>query len=486
MGITLPAMAGDGKDATALTAVYSESALKATAVSYSQDMTTVTFRVVADREEDINVGRDIALVDDNGVRHRVLNAKGIDLGTTYSLRAGQDMTFDIGFEPVARTGKALDVMQDGRLTILGLHEAGTKLDIPMMDYKLRASMPITGRTVTVEGMVHGAKGRKTTVCLQYVKPEGLGVGYEHPAEVSADGHFNISYTMYAPQRVLIYTYGDIRMSTTQYISPDDAVRIDIYPDSIIECRTSATDIKTDRLTALPGVGVDSKYRANLRNGIITNTDTDTSASYTPFSSISYAEQHQQLMEAYRQQEEMVRYVRWRCRLNDDEASIYTCQLHDRLATILMSTDERAANMYEEAATEEVKKEYLPATLRDTYDYLKLIPADDPTFILIDSNIPTQLAQVKMLTDCYKQVPQESAHWCTEVMKLQVQALQSVTGWTPDTFMSQLTQLSLLNHIQTQYKQQMKTSGDELYTYLRHHLTDAYCRSVLDEMKAVAD
>ena len=467
--------------------LYSCSKINVTEIEYSSNATVLTFGLTDLSIKQLSVGQDIMIVDDHGVQHKAVEAIGIKFDSLYQPKPDSKMHFKIKFDPVATSNLALDIIENGRITILGLHDEECTLSILQAHEQNSISglqtEPIGAREVIVEGMIHGYDNftSSTKVAIQYVPPTGIGNPSQNYTDIDSDGHFMTKLVMYNPQIVYIYTINmpdNNRVEGKVYIKPGEKVHIDLYKDKGIERNNADNSMDISRLRQFPIFVPNSQYRLNLYNGRITNPSNGVSTDYTSFSIMNYEEQRNKLATDYKEALKCAEYIVWHYQLTSIEAVIYTIQVHEAFCSLLLSTEISAGNRYEEAQTNEEKRQYAPSATYEAYGFLKLVPQDETAFSLINTNIPEMIPSLKPMKDCYDQVAMDDPKWCLKVLQLQIDILYKMTEWKEESFITQMTMVELARHLSIFFEDQFEISGNDMCRWLQEQLLDPYCRSLL--------
>ena len=473
-------------------ALFSCSKLIATEISYSPIVTEVTFKVVCPSVTQIVVDHGIMIVDDHGGRHHAVDAIGLKFDSIYTLMPNTEMVFIIKFNPVSKVNKALDVIEGGKFTILGLHDADKPVILPhkyaFKNNPKHLTKPIDSKEVVVEGKIHGSSSSilSKRVAVQYVPPKGLGNPSQNYTDIDSAGYFLTKFMMHAPQIVYVYTVntsGHNRIEGNVFIRPGEKVHLDLYEDLGVKRNIVSGIPSVDSICVFPKFVPNMKYRANLQNGRVTDTGTGVSTAYTPFGIYSYKDQKELLLEEYKRNMIIVDYICWHCGLSPQEKSLYACSFHEHYIDLLLQTELVAANYYNEASTDEGEKIYCSALAIEEYEYLKYLPAEDPTFIYYYSNssIPSLLLSLPPLRNCESSTPKTDVHWCIKTIKRQRKIIKKITGWNQNSFMAQATLMESFIRFKDVYPNQFNSSRKELYDWMNRMITDTYCNSWLQKI-----
>jgi len=458
--------------------------LDVTQISYTPEHTTITFRSNDQHRYQSVIGRDIALVDDKGVKHNAITINGQAFDSDYTIPADTMIELSIGFTPVNASNKALDLNQGKKSLILGMHDGTETLVLPNAEISGYALAPIKGKMVNIEIVLQGYEGNgdDVNVIVQYQAPTGYRDKTHHSAQITEAGHFHTSFVMYAPEILFVHSLGVRQQHSNVLVSPGDDVLIDMNEDGTVHVsrQSDNTDYTTMLKDGVPSWGsIDHKYLDNLSGMGSLDPSTGIITEHKPFSKISYEKQRQILAEEYNKALERARYIVWHYSLSQFHSGLYMAQLHDAFCMALISTEGAAANAYDRAISPEERIRYELSTRIEAYDFLKNIPQDETAFTLIKASIPGMIAGIRPISECANTVSENVEHWCTTVLEKQMEELCKMTGWDKKSYMAQLTLVCLLENMTVFHNMVFTTSKAEVYDWVMGILSDSYCRSLVD-------
>lgn len=457
---------------TNVATIVPSTELEVTGINYTPDTTFIDFRTTGASSSEFTFGSDVLLVDDNGIEHTLICTKGIETNVKYNLEGTAPLQFTACFTTVNASNKALDMKQNGRFTILGIHESG-RLNVPETKNSGFVSKAFDGKSVNVDIVLHGydGDGEDVKIFVQYTPPTGYHADPHNQAEMDSDRHFRTNFVMYNPERLLVYTMGARQQNARIFMSPGDSIHIDMYEDGRSEW--SGASIVLDKMPEdLPQIGKSlSKYNDNL--SYVTEDN-------LPFRSIGYSEQKSELEELYAKELEQIAYIVWRFKFSPLQAALATMSVHDKFCGELYSTQLHAIEMYETyAKSDEERAIYAPSLEPGSYRYLSHVPQNEKAYILKFMTIPGQVSCIGIFEKCLEQIPDDDEHWCRTAIEKQLDMLHQMSGWDKNSFMTQLTLVELVERMSGLHRDKFQTSGEDLHQWLKQELSDPYCISAME-------
>ena len=407
-----------------------------TSIDYGKKSTTIYFTTSRHLEQPFIIRPNIFIVGDDGLCRHAKSVHGIEFGKEYTLGNGRSMSFSIEFESVGTSNKVLDVRAPGNFSIFGLHAQVFELEVPRTegnipsvesDYSL-----FEKRDVEIEGVLHDPdKELGDVVQINYIAPLNQpNQRNSQSAKIDADGHFQMTFPMYAPQTLWFlqpYKHGFIG---PVYARPGDNLVIELFDPY------TRTDIMVDnrngyetcnKLSYVPSYSFDTnKYLSNMRSSSL-------------FLRSSYSEQYDNLLTEYRQALDFAAYVCWHYQLSPYETSLYLGDILSRYIQWLLMTDNAAWNESRYAQSSVKRQQYTDIVNKMDYSYLRWLDPDSPILAVIDDMImvPSLLYQTALMQNCINQVKVDDADRLQKVIDMQKDALERVAGWKGQTLMLEL-------------------------------------------------
>ncbi|MBQ8675443.1 MAG: hypothetical protein IJ557_03560 [Bacteroidaceae bacterium] len=407
-----------------------------TSIDYGKKSTTVYFSTSRHLEQPLTIRPNIFIVGDDGLCRHAKNVHGIEFGKEYILGNGRSMSFSIEFESVGISNKVLDVRAPGIFSIFGLHAQDFKLTVPRAEGNIP---PVESdysffemRDVEIEGTFHDpGKELGDVVQINYIAPRNLpNQRNSQSAKVDADGHFRITFPMYAPQVLWFLQpykhgfYGPI------YARPGDKLSVELfdsYVRSDIVLNNMSGHDTYGKLGYAPSYGFDTnKYLSNIQSS-------------SRFTRSSYREQYDNLMAEYRMALDFADYVCWHYQLSSYETALVLGEVHSQYIQWLLMTDNAAWDETRSAQLSFKRQQYTEIVDRMDYSYLKNIDPNSTILATVQGMImiPSLLYQTALIQQCISQVKSDDADRLQKVIDMQKEALERVAGWKGQTLMLEL-------------------------------------------------
>lgn len=456
--------------------LYHDAAhLDVTMIEYDRRHTTLTFQTDRHVDGTFSVGHGIFIVGDDGERHYAIKTKGIVLDSVYTISAGEYMSFEVEFEPVSPTNNALDVRCPGQFSIYGLHDRNTTLVVPKPDISIDETMQdyslYKSRSVDVYGVLHDPDSILGDIVQMNYTFNAIDSKHRNDmsARLATDGSFHITFPMFAPQLLSFLRpyYNGQTVNGLVMVRPGDRLNVDLYnskegrPIGVVNQSGNKSYIRLSN-APFPNFSM-NKYSRNLRYS---------------FEQMTYKVQVDEIMEAYRRGMAFGEYVCWHYQLSPYEAKFYIDRLRSMYLYVLIETDIVAKQLSQENSkiSKSDRQKYAELLDKIDYSYLKDIDPDDPTCVITGLGSALQLInQLAPIEDCIDKVPKDSPSRWLQIIALQQEALNTITGWTGQTFVMEQVIVSQLYYLLTK---QINPKADE-FAQVRALLHHPYSQTCFD-------